>query len=344
MVTKEFFGHLEDGSPVHLYRITNSQGEYVSLLDFGATIHEIAVRDRYGKLGDVVLGCRPDAIQACAYRGGTIGRFANRITGGAFTIGGHAYQLERNEGPNTRHSAGGNYSKKLFEGEITGNNQVTFRLQDPGWAGYECPAQASFAFSFDDEGLLKLTLEMEAGGGTVFNPTNHAYFNLTGDYSDVRGHKLWLASSLVPTRDSLGVPDGGSKDMGGTAADFTTARTIREAMDSDDGGYFKGDIKSYDEFYLLEGRQWRLAAVLEDPASGRVMETYTDMPSLVIFCPGGRKPEIGKNGVKYEGYSAVCVETGFVPNSPNCPQYLQPIFQAGEKLVATTGYKFFAAP
>lgn len=322
------------------YTITNRYGEYVTLLDYGATIHEIVVRDKDGNLGDVVLGADPARFEACSYKGGTIGRCANRIGYGRCTIGGKEYQLEQNLFGHFLHGASGNYAEKIFSGEIfPEENKVVFHWLDDGAGGFDCNVQADFGFSFDDAGSLALRLEMCGDGVTVLNPTNHAYFNLS-ENGDARDQWVWIAADQRVTRDAEGLPDGGKTGVAGTPADFTKERRIREAMDSDTVGYFKKDRISFDEFYVFDDRQFRLAAALRSPEKGRVMKVYTDMPCLVLFCAGGRKPEPGKHGALYAGYCAVCLETGFVPNSVNCPEYVSPVFAPGEKLVAATVYQF----
>lgn len=342
MVEKTFYCQLKDGREVYRYRIQNSYGEYVDLLDYGASIQAIVVRDKEGTLGDVVLGAEPERLEECTYVGGTIGRCANRIAHGRYEVDGKSYQLEQNLFGHFLHGASGNYAHKLFAGEIQEEkNRVILRYHDCGEGGFDCEADAAFAFSFDDEGRLELELQMEGEDTTVFNPTNHAYFNLS-DGGDLRDHTLWIASDRRVSRQEGGLPDGGSINVLGSPADFTKERTIREAMLADSEGYFTRELPAYDEFYLLNGRNYVHAATLSCPENGRVMKVFTDMPCLILFTTGDRKAETGKRGRIYEGYCAVCLETGFVPNAVNCPQYDSPVFRKGERLTARTIYQFLA--
>lgn len=344
MVEKAFFCDLQDGRSVYSYKISNSHGEYVTLLDYGATIHQIVVRDKNGILGDVVLGADPEHFEACSYKGGTIGRCANRIGYGRCTIDGRQVQLEQNLMGHFLHGASGNYSEKLFAGEIfPEENKVVFHWLDEGDGGWDCKVQVDFGFSLGDDGRLTLQLEMCGDGTTVLNPTNHAYFNLMGT-GDARDHLVWISADRRVERGDAGLPNGGTLSVGGTPADFTAERSVREAMASDSVGYFRKDKVMFDEFYVYDDRMTRLAATLYCPENGREMRVYTDMPCLVLFCAGGRKPELGKNGAVYEGYCAVCLETGFVPNAVNCPEYVSPVFTSGEKLTATTVYQFLVRP
>lgn len=340
MIEKNFFCGLKDGRTVSSYTITNSRGEYVTLLDYGATIHQLVVRDKNGCLGDVVLGADRNDFDSCSYKGGTIGRCANRIGYGRCIIDGKEIQLEQNMMGHFLHGASGNYAEKLFSGEmLPEENKVVFHWLDEGSGGWESTVQADFAFSFDDECKLTLSLEMVADGTTVLNPTNHAYFNLMGT-GDVREHQLWIGADQRVTRGEMGLPNGGKQSVAQTPADFTKVRSIRAAMGSDSVNYFRKDKIMFDEFYVYDDRQLRHVATLFCPENGREMQVFTDMPCLVLFCAGGRKPETGKEGALYEGYCAVCLETGFVPNAVNCPEYVSPVFAAGEKLTATTVYRF----
>lgn len=342
MITKELFCHLKDGRAVYSYTIQNIHGESVKLLDYGASIQEINVRDRYGNIADVVMGADPDHLEAFTFEGGTIGRCANRIAYGRCEIGGKQYQLEQNMLGHFLHGGSGNYAQKLFTGKIIEQeNKVIFFWHDTGEGGFDCCVDAAFSFSFDDEGRLALALEMEGEDTTILNPTNHSYFNLTVD-GDARDHWLYIASKQRAARGESGIPNGGSIPVSGSPADFTWERQIREAMSKDPTGYFTKEKPSYDEFYLFQGREYRLTASLRCQENGRRMNVYTDMPCLVLFVCSGRKPELGKNGRIYDGYSSVCLETGFVPNAVNCPQYDSPVFQKGEKLIARTVYQFLA--
>lgn len=340
MVTKTIFGALRDGRPVHGYRLSNRWGESVLVLDYGASVQEIWVRGADGTLEDVALGSAPERLESCTYEGGTIGRCANRIGWGRCVINGEPVQLEQNMRGHFLHGASGNYAKKLFEAQpLPEENGVRFHLHDTGEGGFHCCVEADFTFRFDDDGRLSLELEMTGDAATVLNPTNHTYFNLNGG-GDVRDNLLWIGAKERAGRGEANLPDGSSVPVRGTPADFTQARSLRDAMADDSAGYFQKETPSFDEFYLLGGRKYRKAAVLASPERRRRMTVYTDMPCLVLFCSGDRAPETGKRGEKYSGYCAVCLETGFVPNAVNCPQYDSPVFQKGEKLTARTVYHF----
>lgn len=341
MINEELFGNLKDGRVVHQYTIFNRHGEYVQMLDYGASIHAIVVRDRSGQLGDVVLGARDArSLTECTYVGGTIGRCANRIAHGRYQVAGQKYQLETNCFGHFLHGASGNYAHKIFQASIDElARSVTFHLRDQGDGGFDCAVDTYVTFTFNDDRQLILTYEMEPENTTILNPTNHAYFNLGVD-QDIREHILQINSEEIVTRGEDGFPDGGKVGVAGTPADFTSPRALAAAMTSDQVEYFKKAQPSYDEFYLLHRDLHQPAATLSCLQNGRYMNVYTDMPCLVLFTTGDRAAEPGKHEQIYEGYLAVCLETGFVPNAINSSQYDSPLFYKGDKLYSQTIYEF----
>lgn len=340
MISMREFGVLPSGETVHLYHIENRNGEYVELLDYGAAIQAICVKDRNGRIGDIVLGAPEGGdLAACRVLGSTIGRCANRIAHGRYEVDGKVYQLEQNMNGHFLHGASGNYAKKMFvPAADKESNTVTFSYVDHGEGGFDCIVRVEVSYAFGDDSILTMTTRMSSDGTTVLNPTNHTYFNL--GVSDVRNLHLTLRADYRVSRDEDGLPDGGKIAVQGTSADFTGGRIILDAMEHDPSGYFTALTPRYDEFYILNRDPVLFAAELYSPENGRIMRIVTDMPSMVLFVMDRSKPEPGKYGQKYCGYCAVCLEPGFVPNAVNCPQYDSPVFHAGEELCSVTKYIF----
>lgn len=340
MVTCREFGTLPNGKSVYLYRIENNKGEYVELLDYGAAIHAICVADRNGNIDDIVLGAPEGSdLTQCNVLGSIIGRCANRIAYGRYEVDGKTYQLEQNARGHFLHGASGNYGNRLFTASIKEeDNAVSFALVDRGEGGFDCTVWVEVTYSFGDDSVLTMVTRMVPEGTTVLNPTNHTYFNLGAE--DTRALCLKLRANYRVSRDTDGLPDGGRIAVHGTPADFTNGRSIFEAMRNDQTGYFADQMPRYDEFYILERKPGLSAAELYNPENGRVMCVETDMPSMVLFVDGKRKDIPGKNGKIYSGYSAVCLEPGFVPNAVNCKQYDSPIYRKGEVLHTVTKYIF----
>ncbi len=340
MITCREFQTLAQPEAVHLYRISNRKGEYVELLDRGASIHAICVADRDGRIGDIVLGA-PEGVDLdqCNVIGSTIGRCANRIAHGRYEADGKVFQLEQNARGHFLHGASGNYAKRMFSAAVDeAGSTVTFTLQDNGEGGWDCAVLAQVSYSFDDDSVLTMTIRMVPEDTTVLNPTNHAYFNM--GVSDVRTLQLTIQAHDRAGRDGDGLPDGSRIPAAGTPADFTRRRSIADAMAQNPTGYFTDPTPRYDEFYPLDRPSEQPAAELYSPDNGRVMRIVTDMPSIVLFVPDKGKPVAGKDGRTYTGYCAVCLEPGFVPNAVNCPQFDSPLFRKGEELYTVTKYIF----
>lgn len=341
MVTIDLFGRLPDGREVTRFTIENASGERVELLNYGAMIHAIYVHDRRGQLDDIVLGA-PNAkeLEICTYLGSTIGRCSNRIANGAFSIGGRQYQLERNFQGHFLHGASDNYAQMLFDWKVfSTENTVCFTHIDSGSCGFGCTAYVEIEYRFSDDSRLTMTTRMVADGDTVFNPTNHTYFDLSCS-GDIRGHTVTIYAHSRAARSGANLPNGGSLPVAGTPADFTAPRSLRDAIGNGTDPYFHGKLPKYDEYYLLDQPEYGLAAQVEAPETGRILRLYTDMPCLILFNAAGRAPYIGKHKRVYQGYCGLCLEPSFVPNAVNCPDYISPVFYRGHSLITKTVYAF----
>lgn len=336
------FGKTKSRKRVQKYTIYNRKGEYVELLDFGAAVHSIHVLDRKGNLSDIVMGVeKAEDLEGNSFEGITIGRCANRIGFGKCVLDGEEVQLECNMAGHFLHGAGGNYGFKHFKGTADEeNNSVTFRYYDTGEGGFHCNVEVKITFIFDDASRLKICYHMVPDGTTVISPTNHTYFHLSN--ADVRDLYLWICTDRAVNRDEYGLPCDGTHSVKGSPADFTRMRTIREAMESDQDGYFERLPKRFDEFYVLPKGLQDCAAILYDDRSGRKVKVYTDMESLIIFNGIAETPVKGKEGAIYQGYCGFCMETQFVPNAVNCKSFRSPVFHKNEAFDSVTIYEFTA--
>ena len=345
MIRQEVFGRLADGRAVKSYTLANAHGETVQLLDMGATIHRICVRGSSGAAADVVLGA-PDAraLEQFSFAGSVIGRVANRIAFGRYEAEGKTVQLEIDpRDGHFLHGGSGNYAHRLFAAELReADNAVIFRLRDEGNCGYGCPAEAEVCYRFDDAGRLTLDYTLTAGGTTLLCPTNHAFFRLSG--TDVRRDILRVAASRYAVKSPLRVPEGEIASVKDTPLDFQRPRIIGEALKAGGGRFFADAARPVlDDILLLEKLPGEPAAELYSPVSGRRLRVYTDMPALIVFTPFAEgRP--GKDGERYSGYCAVCLETQFVPNAVNCHGFAIPLYHTGETLHTTTVFQFDAVP
>ena len=341
MIEKSEFGKLPDGTSVNRYTIRNSAGEFVELLDFGAAIHSVNVKDKRGDIGNVVLGVKEaNELAGRSKEGVTIGRCANRIAYGRYAIDGKVTQLETNAGGHFLHGASGNYAFKKFSGETDeANNSICFYLRDKGEGGFDCEVDVQVRFTFSDDHCLEIAYDLLPYGDTVLCPTNHAYFNLSGS-GDVQDNDLKINSDSIAAKGNIGIPTGENINVEGLPVDFTSQRTIREAMESDTSGFFARKPAGYDDCFILSKKGFGEAAVLAASDSGRMMRVSTDMPALIVFTPPPKEAEKGMATV----YRSICLETQFVPNAVNCPAYKSPVYRKGERFLSKTVYEFLVIP
>lgn len=340
MIKIEEFGKSNTGKSILKYVIYNVKGESVELLDFGASLHAVNVLDKDGNISDVVLGVeKAEDLQGDSFEGITIGRCANRIGFGKCVLDGKKVQLECNKFGHFLHGASGNYGFKQFKGMADEKNHcVTFSYLDKGEGGFDCNVDVRVTFSFDDDSRLAIHYHMVPEGTTVISPTNHVYFNLSG--GDVRDLEFQVCTNQVVNRAEFGLPCTGTHSAVNTPADFTSLRTIRSAMDADDGVYFERMPKRFDEFFVLPEHEKERVAMLYDKVTGRTVNVYTDMEALIIFNGIAETPMKGKGGKVYEGYCGFCMETQFVPNAVNCRGFHSPVFHKGEAYDSVTVYEF----
>ncbi len=339
------FGTLADGSRASLYTIKNINEMKVEITDFGANIVSLFVPDKKGSLADVVLGF--DDVTGYfdnpSFFGSTIGRSANRIADSKFTLNGVTYNLEVNDGVNNLHSSfDGGFNKRLFKAEIKNDSSVCFSLfSKDGDQGFPGNLEMSVTFTLTDDNELVLDYKGKSDKDTVFNPTNHSYFNLSGhDSGSAMECKLQLNSKeLTPVREGS-IPTGKLMKLAGTPFDFSELTVIADRIDDKDSLLKIG--KGYDINYVIdkEPREYGLAGLLVDEKSGRTMTVYTDLPGVQFYAGNCIKTQKGKGGVTYKKRNAVCLETQFFPDAINHASFPQPVLKSGEEFTSKTTYKF----
>jgi len=338
-VDREPFGALPDGSPARRYTLINAQGTTVRLTDYGATITEIHTPDRSGRLGDIVLGFdRLDGYLECHdYPGSTIGRVANRIAGGQFTLGGKAYQLTRNNGTNHLHGGRQGLDKVVWRSEalpgpVTG---VRFSHSSPdGHEGYPGRLDLTVIMTLADADELVIDYTATTDQPTPVNLTNHTYFNLSGQ-GDILAHELTLAAERYTPTDGSDIPTGTVVPVRGTPFDFTRPTPIGARLDR-----LQGVPRGYDQNFVLDSGQ-AVSARLYDPAAGRVMELTTTEPGLQVYTANFFDgTNTGKRRIRYERHAGVTLETQHFPDAVNQPGFPSTILLPGETYRQTTSYRF----
>jgi aldose 1-epimerase len=345
-VEKAEFGKLPDGTAIESFTLHNSQGASAKVITYGATLAELHVPDKNGKMGDVVLGF--DNLEGYLgqhpYFGGTIGRYGNRIAKGKFTLDGKEYQLFLNNGPNSLHGGQIGFNRRVWKAEELQDKDgaaVRFSyLSKDGEENYPGNLKVSVTYRLTNTNELKLQYSAETDKDTVLNITNHSYFNLSGtDTGNILKYILYINADKYTPVDSTLIPTGEIASVAGTPLDFLKPTAIGARI-----GELK-EIGGYDHNYALNGKAGtlRVAAKVTDPESGREMEVLTTEPGVQFYSAIGLNGSIkGKGGVGYEKYGAICLETQHFPDSPNHPNFLSAVLKPGAKFYSETIYKFTA--
>ena len=335
---KESYGVLPGGQQAHLYSISCS-GITARISDFGATLVNLYVPSRAGQTDDVVLAWQDcnDCIAKRGFLGATMGRNVNRIAGASFVLNGQRIQLPKNNGEHNLHSGPDPYGYRIWQVTDHRPDSITFSLHSPdGDQGF--PGNADILVTYRLEGsTLRITYDAISDKDTVFNLTNHSYFNLAGHHRpELAGDmQLMMPSRYFTVTDREGIPTGQMEDVEGTPMDFRIPKPIgRDVGDAYEPLALR---KGFDHNYQVCGNP---AAVLQDPHSGRIMEISTDMPGIQIYYAGHPNGQVGKDGVCYIKGSGIAFETQFYPDSVNHPEWPQPFVKAGQRFQSETSYKF----
>lgn len=311
------FGFLPSGEAVTLYTI--SQGALTaSVTDLGAALVSLMAPDDAGQLANVVLGYDDAAgyLNGRAYIGATVGRNANRIAGACFVLNGTTWPLSANEGPNSLHSGPEGWHKRLWKVAEKSETSITFLLESPhGDQGFPGNLTVRVTYSIEAPATLSIRYQALCDRDTIFNPTNHSYFNLAGRNEPKSALKQTL---MMPARTYTPfgrgkLPTGDVQPVEGTPMDFRTPKTL----DRDMGLFFRGYDHNFEVFC-------NPCAILRDPDSGRTMAVSTDCPGLQLYT------------TRY----GICLETQFWPDAVHHPDWAQPIIRAGVPYESRTSFTF----
>ena len=348
-ITTRNFGLNQHGEQVTAYTLTNAAGASITVIDLGAIHTSIIVPDRDGKLADVALGFDSAERYAAPHgsMGDTVGRYGNRIGKGRFVIDGQAYQLALNDhGKNSLHGGVENFSKKMWKAEPreeAGIDSVVFSCFSPdGEEGFPGNLQAKVTYSWDDACNLAIRYQACTDKATLFNPTNHSYFNLAGhDHGSVEDHVVYIDSDAVTDVDGELIPNGRYVAVAQTPLDMREGLLLRDGFAAKDSCPITKAVSGYDiNFVLRKGCAFGLAACVHHEATGRTMEVLTDQPGVQLYTANTMHMEGAKGGVTYGPYGGLCLETQHFPDSPNNPQWPTTVLRPGEVFDSTTIYAF----
>lgn len=334
-LVKENWGFY-DGYEVYLFTLKNNKNMTVRLTNFGASIVGINVPDKYGVVSDVTLGYDDlnGYIEGKSFQGATVGRYANRIANGRFTLNEKEYILTQNDGGNCLHGGNFGFNRRVWGTHFDEKkNSVTFSYFSPeGDEHFPGNLEISVKYTLTVRNGLKIEYKGRCDADTIFNPTNHVYFNLGGNET-ILNTVLQINSLNYTPIDEFFIPTGELEAVIGTPFNFTKQRRVGEDIE-------KGNIDGYDHNYILgEPGEMRKSAVCHDPESGRIMACFTDMPAIQLYTGNGLD-ETGKNGKKIGKHGGFCLETQFTPNSPNLEDFPSCILKKDKVFKSTTIYAF----
>ena len=337
---KKEFGQRRDGAMTYLYTIKN---EHITAVfsDHGAALINLYVPDAKGNVADVVLGFdTPDQYtDSTTYFGAPVGRNANRVGGASFTMDDMTIRLDANDnGVNNLHSGFHPFKNRLWQVASHTENAIAFTLHSPqGDQGF--PGKADIRVTYTLRGMeLNIAYDAICDRDTVFNFTNHSYFNLAGHEHPEKAmdQLLTIPGRVFCPDDALNIPTGELRSVAGTPMDFRTPKPIgRDINEEYDALKLQGGYDHNFEVFCEP------CAILQDPESGRGMAVTTDCPGIQFYSGNFLEGETGKGGVSYIRRGGVCLETQFYPDSVNKPQWKQPFVKAGQPYHSETTYRFF---
>lgn len=342
-VKKEHTGHFIDGKEVIAFTLINTNGTYVKLFNYGAIINQFVVKNAHGQMQDIVLGFDDFASYTSAeylinypYFGAVIGRYANRIKDGKFTIDGTTYQLAKNNHNDCLHGGLSGFDRKVWDViETATHPHASVTLQYFSLDGEEnfpgdLAVQLSFELTHNDE--LILTYHADTDEATPINLTHHSYFNLSAKGEKIHHHLHQINASGYLAQDDNYVVTGQILPVENTIHNFRQKRTIAANWDENEG---------YDQSYILDKTygELTLASTTTATDSGLTLEIYTTEPVAHFYTAKHLKVSNGKNGKNYTEFDAFCVETQHHPNAVNVTHFPNTILRPEENYRQTTIYK-----
>lgn len=343
-MTTKVWGTDDLGRSVELITLQHNLFE-ATVSDLGAVLVSLKVPDKGNRQRDVVLGYDTAAQYFNNYEtyfGATVGRNANRIENSQVTIDGKTYLLEANEGQNCLHSGPNGYHTRRWEVKEKSASAVTFALFSPRLdQGFPGNLELTVTYKLTDEGL-EITYTGLSDADTVFNPTNHSYFNLNGQGSGtITHHRLQLnASSFTPIADEKSIPTGEIRSVKGTPMDFIQPKEIGEAIN--DPWEQLQLAKGYDHNFAIDGVRGHLNPVarVEGDESGIVMTVLSTLPGVQFYTANFIQDEKGKDGAIYHSREGFCLETQYFPNAMNTSAFESPLLEKDVLSTLKTAYLF----
>ena len=334
-----------NGKKTDLYTLRNKNNMEVCITNFGGRIVSVMVPDKDGQMRDVVLGF--DSIQDYVSKpsdfGASIGRYANRINQGKFTLDGTEYQLSQNNYGHCLHGGPQGFQYRVFDA-VQPNPQeleLTYVAED-GEEGFPGNITCKVLMKLTDDNAIDIRYEAETDKPTIVNMTNHSYFNLDGDAARNEAHLLTIDADYYTPVDSTFMTTGEIAPVEGTPMDFRTPTPVGARINDYDFVQLKNG-NGYDHNWVLntKGDVTRKCATLESPLTGIVLDVYTNEPGIQVYAGNFLDGSLtGKKGITYNQRASVCLETQKYPDTPNKPEWPSAVLRPGEKYMSQCIFKF----
>lgn len=345
-ITTATFGHMPDGAEIKLYTLRNASGAEAQVCTYGGILVSLKMPDRRGVFADVVLGYDrfEGYLKRGNYFGALIGRYANRIARGKFTLEGRDYTVPPLYGPHSLHGGLRGFDKVVWTATAHTDGaapslELSYLSRD-GEEGFPGNLKVTATYTLQADNTLRLEFAATTDALTICSLSNHSYFNLAGE-GDVLSHQLTLEADRFTPIGSDSIPTGELRSVRGTPFDFTTPTAIGTHLKEADPQLKFGS--GYDHNFVVNRRQpgeLVRAATVSDPASGRVMELWTTASGLQFYSVNHMTNLTGKGGVKYQPHYAFCLEPQELPDAPNQPAFPSPVLRPGETYRHTILYRF----
>lgn len=329
-----------------LYTLKNANGMEVCITPFGGRIVSVMVPDRTGELRDVVLGFDKisDYQTIPTDFGASIGRYANRIGQGKFTLDGVEYQLPQNNFGHCLHGGPNGWQYSLYSVKEATENSVVLTLSSPdGEEQFPGNVEAQVTYTLTADNAIAIDYEATTDAPTVINMTNHSYFNLTGDPTQtILDHELMINADAFTPVDDTYMTTGEIAPVAGTPMDFTTAKVVGKEIDNFDYIQLKNG-NGYDHNWVLNtaGNKEEAAVVLYAPTTGIELTVYTTEPGIQVYTGNFLDGTVtGKKGIVYNQRVGICLETQKYPDTPNKPEWPSAVLRPGEKYTSHCTFKF----
>ncbi|WP_293747137.1 aldose epimerase family protein [uncultured Paraglaciecola sp.] len=349
MIKQSNFGKMPDGTIVEKFCLTNHQGSSVEILNLGGIIHRWLIPNKQNKHTDIVLGYDTvnDYLADDSFLGALIGRYANRINKGKFTLAGKKYQTDINLGDNCLHGGSQGFNSKVWQCTVLSdadNPSIMLTLSSPdGDQGFPGEIKVKVIYTLTEQNRLKIEYLAAAEQTTLYNPTNHSYFNLSGHNSgSVEADQIQLLASHYTPTDERAIPTGEIAEVDNTPFDLRELTAISQPLASNHQQIAYGNGLDHNlclDAYAPQTKVAFYAGKAISQNSDVVLKVYTNMPGIQIFTANHFENKKGKDSVLYQAHQGVCFETQFYPDSPNQPHFPSATLEANKEFYSVTEYE-----